>query len=104
MSSAAEGSSYLSTPHRNWVENQFWETLGAILEMLQTAWSSLFRSLRLRRGDRLVIRERLDFGVDKAITDVMLEVEDLSRQNTTIESYSSAEKAVTVLSHFCSVL
>lgn len=52
----------------------------------------------------MVIRERLDFGVDKAITDVMLEVEDLSRQNTTIESYSSAEKAVTVLSHFCSVL
>jgi NADPH:quinone reductase-like Zn-dependent oxidoreductase len=33
-----------------------WETLGAIPEMLQTAWGSLFRSLRLEKGDRLLIR------------------------------------------------
>lgn len=33
-----------------------WETLGVIPEMLQTAWGSLFRSLRLQRGDRLLIR------------------------------------------------
>ena len=33
-----------------------WETLGAIPEMLQTAWGSLFRSLRLEKGQRLLIR------------------------------------------------
>ena len=33
-----------------------WETLGAIPEMLQTAWGSLFKSLRLIRGERLLIR------------------------------------------------
>jgi NADPH:quinone reductase-like Zn-dependent oxidoreductase len=33
-----------------------WEVLGAIPEMLQTAWGSLFRSLRLERGERLLIR------------------------------------------------
>lgn len=33
-----------------------WETLGTIPEMLETAWGSLFRSLRLQRGDRLLIR------------------------------------------------
>jgi NADPH:quinone reductase-like Zn-dependent oxidoreductase len=33
-----------------------WETLGAIPEMLQTAWGSLFKSLRLERGERLLIR------------------------------------------------
>lgn len=33
-----------------------WETLGAIPEMLQTAWGSLFKSLRLEKGDRLLIR------------------------------------------------
>ncbi len=33
-----------------------WETLGAIPEMLQTAWGSLFRSLRLEQGERLLIR------------------------------------------------
>jgi NADPH:quinone reductase-like Zn-dependent oxidoreductase len=33
-----------------------WETLGAIPEMLQTAWGSLFRALRLQRGDRLLVR------------------------------------------------
>ena len=33
-----------------------WENLGAIPEMLQTAWGSLFRPLRLRRGNRLLIR------------------------------------------------
>jgi NADPH:quinone reductase-like Zn-dependent oxidoreductase len=33
-----------------------WETLGALPEMLQTAWGALFRGLRLQRGDRLLIR------------------------------------------------
>jgi NADPH:quinone reductase-like Zn-dependent oxidoreductase len=33
-----------------------WETLGALPEMLQTAWGSLFRSLRLATGEHLLIR------------------------------------------------
>jgi NADPH:quinone reductase-like Zn-dependent oxidoreductase len=33
-----------------------WEVLGAIPEMLQTAWGSLFKSLRLENGERLLIR------------------------------------------------
>ena len=33
-----------------------WETLGALPEMLQTAWGSLFHSLRLRADERLLIR------------------------------------------------
>jgi NADPH:quinone reductase-like Zn-dependent oxidoreductase len=33
-----------------------WETLGALPEMLQTAWGSLFRSLRLGKSERLLIR------------------------------------------------
>ena len=33
-----------------------WEVLGALPEMLQTAWGSLFRSLRLAKGERLLVR------------------------------------------------
>jgi NADPH:quinone reductase-like Zn-dependent oxidoreductase len=33
-----------------------WGTLGALPEMLQAAWGSLFKSLRLGKGERLVIR------------------------------------------------
>lgn len=33
-----------------------WETLGALPEMLQTAWGSLFKSLQLARGESLLIR------------------------------------------------
>jgi NADPH:quinone reductase-like Zn-dependent oxidoreductase len=33
-----------------------WQTLGAIPEMLQTAWGSLFKSLRLEKGEVLLIR------------------------------------------------
>jgi len=33
-----------------------WETLGALPEMLQTAWGSLFKSLRLQTGETLLIR------------------------------------------------
>ncbi len=33
-----------------------WESLGAIPEMLQTAWGSLFKSLRLEKGERILIR------------------------------------------------
>lgn len=33
-----------------------WEVLGAIPEMLQTAWGSLFQSLRLEKDERLLVR------------------------------------------------
>ena len=33
-----------------------WETLGAMPEMLQTAWGSLFKALRLENDERLLIR------------------------------------------------
>jgi NADPH:quinone reductase-like Zn-dependent oxidoreductase len=33
-----------------------WDVFGAVPEMLQTAWGSLFRSLRLKEGERLLIR------------------------------------------------
>jgi len=33
-----------------------WETLGAMPEMLQTAWGSLFNALQLKERDRLLIR------------------------------------------------
>jgi hypothetical protein len=33
-----------------------WETLGALPEMMQTSWRSLFKSLRLEKGERLLIR------------------------------------------------
>ncbi|HXW90177.1 MAG TPA: zinc-binding alcohol dehydrogenase family protein [Terriglobales bacterium] len=33
-----------------------WEILGALPEMLQTAWGSLFKSLRLEKRERLLIR------------------------------------------------
>jgi NADPH:quinone reductase-like Zn-dependent oxidoreductase len=33
-----------------------WETLGALPEMLQTAWGSLFKSLHLEKGERLLVR------------------------------------------------
>ncbi|TVY84872.1 Quinone oxidoreductase [Lachnellula suecica] len=33
-----------------------WETIGAIPEMLQTAWGSLFKALKLKSGDRFLVR------------------------------------------------
>ncbi len=33
-----------------------WDVFGAVPEMLQTAWGSLFKSLRLEPGERLLIR------------------------------------------------
>jgi len=33
-----------------------WETIGAVPEMLQTAYGSLFKALRLKEGERLLIR------------------------------------------------
>jgi NADPH:quinone reductase-like Zn-dependent oxidoreductase len=36
--------------------NLTWETLGALPEMLQTAWGSLFTALRLKAHERLLIR------------------------------------------------
>ena len=36
--------------------NLSWEILGAIPEMLQTAWGSLFKALRLAKDERLLIR------------------------------------------------
>ena len=33
-----------------------WEILGAVPEMLQTAWGSLFKALRLQKGETLMLR------------------------------------------------
>ena len=33
-----------------------WDVIGALPEMMQTAWGALFTSLRLQKGDRLLIR------------------------------------------------
>jgi NADPH:quinone reductase-like Zn-dependent oxidoreductase len=33
-----------------------WRILGALPEMLQTAWGALFKSLRVKKGERLLIR------------------------------------------------
>lgn len=33
-----------------------WETLGAMPEMLQTAYGSLFKALKLQKGERLLVR------------------------------------------------
>ena len=33
-----------------------WDVIGAVPEMLQTAYGSLFKSLRLQKGDRVLIR------------------------------------------------
>jgi NADPH:quinone reductase-like Zn-dependent oxidoreductase len=33
-----------------------WDVLGAVPEMLQTAWGSLFKSLRLEKAERLLVR------------------------------------------------
>jgi NADPH:quinone reductase-like Zn-dependent oxidoreductase len=33
-----------------------WDVLGAVPEMLQTSWGSLFKSLRLEKGERLLVR------------------------------------------------
>jgi NADPH:quinone reductase-like Zn-dependent oxidoreductase len=33
-----------------------WEKLGAVPEMLQTAWGSLFKSLKLQKSERLLVR------------------------------------------------
>ena len=33
-----------------------WETLGAMPEMLQTAWGSLFKALQLQKGEHLLVR------------------------------------------------
>jgi NADPH:quinone reductase-like Zn-dependent oxidoreductase len=41
---------------RSFVSDMPWERLGALPEMLQTAWGALFRALRIRTGERLLIR------------------------------------------------
>jgi NADPH:quinone reductase-like Zn-dependent oxidoreductase len=33
-----------------------WETIGAMPEMLQTAWGALFKALKLNRGERFLVR------------------------------------------------
>ena len=40
-----------------WIKTQLaWDVLGALPEMLQTAWGSLFKALRLEKGERLLVR------------------------------------------------
>jgi NADPH:quinone reductase-like Zn-dependent oxidoreductase len=39
-----------------WEGEVDWKVIGAVPEMLQTAWGSLFKSLRIRKGERLLIR------------------------------------------------
>jgi len=47
----------VSAKHIQQVETDLdWKTLGAIPEMFQTSWGSLFTALRLQRGERLFIR------------------------------------------------
>lgn len=41
---------------RSLVTDLSWQVLGALPEMLQTAWGALFPSLKLTEGDRLLIR------------------------------------------------
>ena len=38
------------------VQDVGWEVLGALPEMVQTAWGALFTSLRLKEGERLLVR------------------------------------------------
>ena len=38
------------------VKDVGWEILGALPEMVQTAWGALFTSLQLKKGDRLLVR------------------------------------------------
>jgi NADPH:quinone reductase-like Zn-dependent oxidoreductase len=45
-----------ATQVRSVVTELPWETLGAIPEMLQTAWGSLYRTLQLRKGESLLVR------------------------------------------------
>ena len=54
--SYAEYTCVLATQVQGVVTELAWETLGALPEMLQTAWGSLFKSLRLEKGERLLIR------------------------------------------------
>ncbi|CAN5174683.1 zinc-binding alcohol dehydrogenase family protein [soil metagenome] len=41
---------------RTFRSDMAWDRLGALPEMLQTAWGALFRGLRLQKGERLLIR------------------------------------------------
>ena len=50
---------YTSVPVKNVVAIQTelpWEVLGAVPEMLQTAYGSLFTALKLQKGDKLLVR------------------------------------------------
>ncbi|KAE9396993.1 putative zinc-binding oxidoreductase [Gymnopus androsaceus JB14] len=46
----------LSLPSSAGSEKLPWEVVGALPEMLQTAWGSLFTALRIQKGERLLIR------------------------------------------------
>jgi NADPH:quinone reductase-like Zn-dependent oxidoreductase len=64
--------------------NLAWEELGALPEMVQTAWGSLFRSLQLENGDRLLIRG--------GITSVGLAAAALAKRAGAIETATTRSK------------
>ena len=62
-----------------------WETIGAIPEMLQTAWGSLFKALKLHEGDRLLVRGGTTSGKPLSSNLVLLPgLECLTRSETLI--------------------